>query len=164
LVAEGNRWRFLAVATKGAPAGEYRTALEANPEALNFLLLDSDEPLKNGPRTNLLRRKRLEGCDSESIFWMVQVMESWFLADTDALRLHYGDGFREKVLQGNPKVQEISKADVLSKLNRATKATKRGAYEKNHAFVLLGLIDPDKVRKAAPECQRMFDTILAKLN
>ena len=33
----------------------------------------------------------------------------------------------------------------------------------SHAFKLLELIDPGKVRKAAPNCERMFSVILGKL-
>ena len=90
-------------------------------------------------------------------------MESWFLADIDALKRFYDDGFQESALEGNPKVEEIQKADVLKRLKKATSGTKSGEYQKNHAFKLLGQVDPLKVRNAAPNCERLFTVILARL-
>jgi hypothetical protein len=90
---------------------------------------------------------------------MVQVMESWFLADVDALKTVF-KGLSEAAVRGNPNVEEIPKADVLERLNKAA----NGEYRKvKHGTRLLELIDPAKVRKAAPNCDRMFNVILAKL-
>lgn len=153
-------WKLYPVATKGSPAADYRKGLKANPEGWNVLLLDSDEPV-NGPVTNLLRKKGLEGCDSDSIFWMVQIMEAWFLADADALKKLFKDKLNEAALRGNPKVEEIPKNDVLDRLERAT----NGEYHKvRHGTQLLELIAPSKIRRAAPNCERMFSVILGKLS
>jgi hypothetical protein len=160
--ARSRRWEFEAIATNGTPAKDYLSALKAHRTAWNVLLLDSDGALVRS-LASLLRRKGLQGCDPNSIFWMVEIMESWFLADTDALQRHYKGGFKTKVVKGNPEVEKIPKADVLSRLENATRRTIAGKYQKNHAFKLLGLIDPARVRAAAPNCDRMFTTILAKL-
>ena len=155
--AKNKEWRFDLIATDGTPAKDFRAGLKANPDACNVLLLDSDNSRLN------LGEKGLEGCDAESIFWMVQIMESWFLADIEALKRFYDGGFQESALTGNPKVEDIPKADVLSRLKRATRDTKSGEYRKNHAFKLMERIDPSKVRNAAPHCDRMFKVILARL-
>ncbi len=160
--ANSQRCKFYAVATNGTPSQDYRAGLKANPNSWNMLLLDSDEALEDS-QVELLQKKGLEGCDPDSVFWMVQLMESWFLADVDALRTHYDGGFQESALEGNPRVEQIRKLDVLSKLENATRRTTAGKYQKNHAFKLLGLIDPAKVRRAAPHCDRMFSLILSRL-
>jgi hypothetical protein len=156
--ARSKKCRFELIATDGTPAQDYRAGLKANPEAWDVLLLDTDESSAN------LGAKGLDGCDPESICWMVQIMESWFLADIDALKRSYDGGFQESALKGNPNVEEIPKGDVLTRLENATRGTKAGKYQKNHAFKLLGLIDPSKVRSAAPNCERMFRVILAGLH
>jgi hypothetical protein len=161
--ARSKRWEFEAIATNGTPAKDYLVALKTHRRAWNVLLLDSDEALLRSS-TRLLRRKGLQGCDPHSIFWMVEIMESWFLADVDALQSYYKGGFKTKVVKGNLEVEKVPKADVLLKLENATRRTKAGKYRKNHAFKLLGLIDPAKVRKAAPNCDRMFKIILANLS
>jgi hypothetical protein len=160
--AHRKRWEFAVVATNGTPAKEYLIALQTHRRAWNVLLLDSDEAVGSS-LVKLLRKKGLEGCDPKRVFWMVQVMESWFLADIDALKRFYHDGFRESALKGNPRVEEIPKVDVLSRLKKATSGTKSGKYQKSHAFRLIEMIDPALVRKAAPSCERMFRVLLAKL-
>ena len=96
---------------------------------------------------------------------MVQLMEAWFLADPEALERFYGNGFRRNALRQNPQVEEIPKADVLESLKQAVKETKKQRYHKTqHAPLILESLDPIKVRKAAPNCDRLFRELLAKLD
>jgi hypothetical protein len=95
---------------------------------------------------------------------MVQMMESWFHGDKDALAKFYGDGFKRNALKPNPKVEEIPKKDLEDGLRTATRATRKGAYHKTaHGPMLLALIDQDRVRQAAPNCDRLFQAVLDKL-
>jgi hypothetical protein len=149
--ARSKRCYFDLIATEGTPVQDFQAALKSHPNAWNVLLLDSEDP-----QEFRIRKRGLEGCDSDSIFWMVQIMEFWFLADVDALRALFGGSLSK----GNPNVEEIPKADVLERLKKAA----NGEYHKvKHGMRLLALIDPSKVRKAAPNCDRMFIRILAKL-
>jgi len=111
-----------------------------------------------------LERRPADRSLEDSVFWMVQIMEAWFLADVEGLKPYYGQGLHEVALRGNPKVEEIPKEDVYKRLRNATRATSKGAYDKTgHAPGLLRLIDPERVRQASPNCRRIFDTILARL-
>jgi len=157
-IAEAARtkgWRCAPpIATYGRPVQAFRIALQTHSNSWNVLLLDQEDSDEAE-----LRKKRLEGCDVESVFWMVQIMESWFLADVDALKKVF-EGFSEAAVRGNPNVEEIPKADVLARLKKAA----NGEYHKvKHGMKLLELIDPVKVRNAAPNCERMFRVILARL-
>jgi hypothetical protein len=153
--ARSKRCRFELIATDGTPTEDYLTGLKANPEAWNVLLLDAEDESEAQ-----IRKKSLDGCDSESIRWMVQLMEAWFLADVDGLKTLFKERLQEQALKGNPKVEEIPKADVMARLKRATS----GEYHKvKHGTKPLELIDSVKVRKAAPNCDRMFRVILTKL-
>ena len=161
--ATAQRCRVDFVATGGTPVADFHAALISHPDALHVLLLDSDGPI-DGPLANLCHSKKLDPSHEGSVFWMVEVMESWFLADTAALKAYYGDSFRENTVKGNPEVEKILKADVYSRLKRATKDTKRGEYHKTkHAPALLAAIDVSLVRAAAPNCERMFRIMLGKL-
>lgn len=154
-VARSGRCRFDLIATNGTPVEDFRDALKTHSDGWNVLLLDSEDPEEFE-----LRKKNLKGCDPESIFWMVQIMESWFLADLQALRAVF-KSLNESAVRGNPNVEEIPKADVLARLDKAA----NGEYHKvKHGTKLLGLIDPVKVRKAAPDCDRLFRVILARLS
>jgi len=89
---------------------------------------------------------------------MVQVMEAWFLADVSALRAFYGDRLQ---VGWNPKVEEIPKDDAVATLKRLG----GGEYHKTrHAAKLLVIIDPALVRKAAPNCERLFRALLDELS
>jgi Domain of unknown function (DUF4276) len=150
-VARSQRCKFQLVEANGNPVQDFRDALKTHRDAWNVLLLDWEESTEAQ-----LRKQGLQGCDPDSIFWMVQVMESWFLADIDALKALFGGN----VTKGNPNVEQIPKEDVLERLKKAAK----GEYhEVKHGTKLLELIDPAKVRNAAPNCDRMFTVILARL-
>ncbi len=82
---------------------------------------------------------------------MVQIMETWFLADLKTLKSFYGRDFRESALRQNSNIEAIPKQDVIKCLEGATRRTKKGRYHKgNHSAELLSLLDPAKVRQKSP--------------
>lgn len=88
---------------------------------------------------------------------MVQVMESWFLADRNVLSDYYGQGFLLGSLPGQPNIELISKKDVFSSLEIASKNTLKGKYHKTrHGFDLVERIDPNLVRAASPHANRLL--------
>ena len=94
---------------------------------------------------------------------MVQLMESWFLADRSSLREYYGSDLHENSLPRNREVERVPKADVLDGLKRATRNTGKGAYHKGaRAPRILEKLDPNRVRAAARHCDRLIG-ILAQI-
>jgi hypothetical protein len=94
------------------------------------------------------------------------MMESWFHADKEALEKFYGTRFKKNALKQNPRVEEISKADLTDGLATATKECSKGNYFENktsHGPRLLASISPTKVQHAAPNCKRLFQTVLNRL-
>ena len=167
--ARGRECRFQLIAGGATPVADFCDALKSRPEAWNILLLDSGRP-DDGKLFERLRQSRSWNPPAGSgelagrVFWMVQLMEAWFLADMEALNAFYGKDFRKNVLAGNPHVEEVSKADVLSSLKQATRDTGKGAYHKTkHAPGILMRVDPEKVKAAARNCKRLFDTVLVRL-
>lgn len=134
--------------------------MKSNPDLISVLLLDSESPF--GP--DCVRQQRLRPFDQSRIFWMIQLMESWFLADPDALARYYTKDFRKDALRGNPRIEEIPKVEVEAKLKQATRETGKGRYHKtDHAPGILALLDPDRARHASPACNRLFDELLEML-
>jgi hypothetical protein len=77
----------------------------------------------------------------------------------------YGQNFNTNALPKNANIEKIPKFDVESGLANATKNTQKGEYHKTkHGPKLLQLIDPQKIREAAPHCEKLFATILERLN
>ena len=142
---------------------KFMDGLKEHPNAVNILLIDSEGSYTPG----LLREVRQHdhwdaGAGAQvtdaQINFMVQLMESWFLADRQALRAYYGQSFLENRLPGNQLVEQVPKDDVLNGLAITTASSSKGKYHKTrHAPDLLARIDPSKVRDAAPNCARLFD-------
>jgi hypothetical protein len=159
------RCRVEVIATGGKPVRDFRIALKSHPDAWNILILDSEKPDDGKLSATLISDEGWNASMTNSIFWMVQMMEAWFHADKDALEQFYLEGFRKQALTANPKVEEIRKKDLEDGLKAATRDTKKGKYHKiNHGPSLLERIDPQRVRDAAPNCRRLFETLLATLS
>lgn len=152
--ARAAQCKVVSIATGGTPERDFAIAMRKHPAAWNILLRDSEGPLEPGRSVP----------QADSIFWMVEMMESWFHADKDALAGYYQSGFRKAALSPNPNVEEIPKRDLIDGLKAATKDTTKGKYHKTkHAPALLRAIRPELVRKAAPNCEKLFQTVLNKL-
>ena len=149
--ARARRIGFEFIACGGAAKRDFEIGSRRNPQAWNVLLCDSEgDPVPSPP--------------PDSKFWMVELMEAWFLADPEALQHYYGAEFNRKALKKNPDVEKIRKVDVKSCLDEATKGTQKGRYNKTkHAPHLLMRISPQKVRKHARNCERLFQSLGAKI-
>lgn len=160
------RWiRFELIPGGGRAVRDFMKALRAHPAALNLLLVDCEGP----PAHCVIRRLRQRSdwkpprgtvVGDDRVFRMVEVMESWFLADPAALAGYFGRGFNAKRLPREPAVEAIPKDRVLRSLEAATRRCDKGSYGKTaHAPELLGGLNPGRVRAASPECQRLFDEL-----
>jgi hypothetical protein len=106
------------------------------------------------------------GAQDADCHLMVQVMESWFLADRDALKAFFGQGFHENALPAaNRPIEGVAKDDVYSALKQATQNCKTKAeYGKGeHSFKLLARIDPAKAMDASPWARRFVDELKKKM-
>lgn len=111
------------------------------------LLIDSEGALT----TQLADRVGRQVGGDNSVFFMVQLMESWFLADRQTLQAYYGAEFNARTLPGNPNVEDVPKLDVERGLRNATRRCNKGAYSKTtHAPDLLNQLDPTTVYNACP--------------
>ncbi len=134
-----------------------------------ILLVDAEATVAtNQPWEHLKKEdgwERPDGTTDEQCHLMVQIMESWFLADKQALAKYYGRQFNRSALPKNQNIEEISKVDVEEGLKQATKKTQKGEYSKgSHSFKILALLDPEKVRKASPYADRFIKTLLGQSN
>lgn len=92
-------------------------------------------------------------------------MESWFLADRDALKAFFGCGFKDSQLPATTRdIEKITKEEVYRALQLATANCKTKAiYGKgDHSFKLLALIDPAKVACSSHWAARFIDELKKK--
>lgn len=153
------------VIASGDRASTYRnfcTALKQHRGDFVVLLVDAEEEVRSAPWQHLRARPgdgwtRPNGATEEQAQLMVQVMESWFLADRVALSRYYGQGFLSNSLPGQPNIELIPKQRVFDALAHATRQTQKGEYHKTrHGFDLLELIDPVLVGAASSHARDFF--------
>lgn len=107
-----------------------------------------------------------EGATNAQIHFMVASMESWFLADKEALGAyfrgpHRREHFNEGALPGRPDIEGINKPEAMAALGRATRQnqSKREYTDKSkgpHSFKILESLDPEKIARASYHAQRLF--------
>ena len=117
---------------------------------MNLLLTDCEGPRENCPDRDNHR------------FYMIKIMESWFLADDRALQTWFGNGFKANRLRSTRNVELVPKRDVTKRLYQASSACGKKKYsgdKAGNASGILKLLDVDKVRNSSPE----FDRLLKRL-
>lgn len=143
---------------------DFRRGISDQGDALVVLLIDSEGPVGKGEssvhylcgKNDIIESNTAE----ENCHLMVQMMESWFLADGEALKDFYGRDFNANALPKNLNVEDIDTKRVSDSLNQATKKTQKGVYHKGlHAPGILEKLDPEKVQKASSRCCSLFGTL-----
>jgi Domain of unknown function (DUF4276) len=145
---------------------DFCTALKQSKADFIILLVDSEAPVAGGAGSwaHLKAQDnwdRPRGVTEDQAHLMVQCMEAWFLADREALERFYGSGFVPRALPGWPNIEQAPKPDLISALERATRGTSKGKYDKvKHGFALLAQINVEQVRARSERARRLFDTLL----
>lgn len=119
-----------------------------------MLLVDAEEPVQASSAWEHLSARdhwnRPPTSTDNQCHLMVQVMESWFLADRAALQSFYGQGFNANALSGNTNIEQISKKHVYRDLANATRHTQKSWYNKHsHSFDILATLCPERVEAAS---------------
>ena len=160
----GNMPRIVACGSREKAYDKFKTAVRNKQAAL--LLVDAEGPVTDsGPWAHLKDREKWDrpvSVNDDQCHLMVQVMESWFLADRDALKSFYGKGFRMEVLPKNQTIEQVSKRDIENRLEQATRDTQKGGYYKNkgkHSFAILAGLNPAKVSCNSPYAARFLNEL-----
>lgn len=154
---------------------DYCIAIKAGKSAM--LLVDSESPVQEEfekgnihdwkPWEQIQSRKDQSGnkCDKwerigvdTDCHLMVQMMESWFLADVEALKKYFSEGFKEtKFPKDDENIEKMSKKKIEDIFNSSTKDTKKEGYKKGRdSFIILSQIDPQKVRSRSKWAERFL--------
>ena len=158
---KGLHWKVVLCGGRGATHEAFLNATKTSPGTFLVLLVDSEGPVASplSPRTHL---KQHDGWDlpaisERSIHLMIQTMEAWIIADTNAVAGYYGQYFLKKALPAADNLEGFEKARLENALKRATAKTQKKEYRKiRDAAALLRAIDPGIVRRRCPSCERLF--------
>ena len=169
-VARSNAWHWKLVPCGGRDAAfrAFRNAISAHSDAIVALLVDSEGPVSadTAPRAHLAQRDgwQLAAAQEDAVHLMVQVMETWIVADGNALRAYYGQGFNVNAMPRQRSLEDVPKGDVEEALRRATASTRKGTYHKiRHASEILARVDPDVVGQRCPHFERMCSWLAHQL-
>jgi len=161
------RLRVVACGSRRQTFNDFRKAALEDPTDFVILLVDSEGPVDVPSSWDHLHARdgwqRPDDAIDEQAHLMVQCMEAWFLADPDALIKFYGQGFLAGSLPAQPNIEQIPKRSLLPALKHASKQTTKGSYHKTrHAFALLAVIDPGRLRVASLHAARLFDVLVQR--
>lgn len=138
----------------------------ARPGELVVLLVDSEAPVSaSGPAAHLRAEggqtgRLLKDTPDDATHLMVQTMETWIVADREALAAYYGQHFVASALPPADDLETVPQKDVARALKNATQETPKGAYHKtHHAGDLLAQVDPAKARRRCRHCDRLFSVL-----
>jgi len=137
---------------------------QAKPDVFPLLLVDSEDPVQPGHSVfeHLKARdnwERPQGANDDQAFLMVQVMETWFLADRDLLKRYFGSKFRENHLRQWPALEGVLKSTVLDALEKATAGCQKRYAKGKISFELLGKLNPALVETACPHARDLLDRL-----
>ena len=133
-----------------------------------LLLVDSEEAM--APNTTVWQHlKTRDNWDKppaaadEQAYLMVQVMETWLLADPEALREYFGSDFKSKKLPIRADLEAVPKLVVFDALDKATAECDEKQYAKGKiSFEILGKISPEKVKGKCPHAKKLLDFLSTK--
>ena len=86
-------------------------------------------------------------------------METWFLADRDALRQYFDSRFAENALGKWAELEHVPKGTVLDALRKATARCKQQYAKGSVSFSLLTRIDPARIEGACPHAKALLNRL-----
>jgi hypothetical protein len=144
----------------------FRTAVKhRRPGELPLLLVDSEETVPAGranwQHLNLRDRwERPDGSHEHDAYLMICCMETWLLADRDALRRYFGSEWRDNAIPEWAQIESVPKERVFQALAQATQACEKKKYTKGKvSFDVLAEIDPAKVAEKCPAAGALLQTL-----
>ena len=129
-----SRWSVTSCGGRGQAWDAFNDALEKEPGKFNVLLVDSEGTVTALPRAHLQQRDgwNLEGAPEEQVHLMAQCMETWFVADPDALAEYYDQGFNRNALPRRENLEDEPKTQIYAAMNQRHDKRKRAAMPKSN--------------------------------
>ncbi len=161
----GSRTKIVRGGTRRQTFDRFATAVEVGrPDTVPILLVDSEAPVaaRNSVWQHLHTRDgwaQPSDAGVDQAFLMVQIMETWFLADRVALREYFGAGFRQNAFKQWSNLEGLPKSTVDNVLRRATASCSKRYSKGKVSFELLAQIDPTLVENECPHAKALLDRL-----
>lgn len=161
--------RLFACGGRGAAYDAFKTAVKTS-GAGNFVALwvDSEEPLANLEAAWPHLRARdgwtqPPGAANEQVLFMATCMETWFVADREALKTHFKDELQESALPPLNALEKRQRHDVQDKLVHATRKCSNAYAKGTRSFEILGKLSPTVLAQHLPSFVRVRRILAARL-
>ncbi len=161
----GSKTKIVRGGTRQQTFDQFATAVEVGrPNTVPILLVDSEDRV--APRQSVWQHLYARdgwqvppGAGDDQAFLMVQIMETWFLADRVALRKCFGARFRQNALKNWPDLESVPKSTVDDVLRRATASCPKRYSKGKVSFELLARINPTLVENECPHAKALLDRL-----
>ncbi len=164
----GRMPRLSACGGRGSAFDDFKTA-HARRSADNFIamLIDSEDPIDDVEQTwdHLKIRDnwdKPEGAEDDQVLFMTTCMETWIVADHDALKKHYKHKLQESALPSLTNLENRDRHAVQDSLTHATRNCSNSYAKGKRSFVVLGTLAPSALN-SLPSFARMIRILKAKL-
>lgn len=143
---------------------KFKSSRETYPHDLCVLLVDSEGPVapKQGVWDVVANRRgdqwiKPPWAGGRHLYLIVQFIETWLVADPDALRSFFKGGFAPEKLP-TTNLEQQSKSKIEQALKAATRSTAKGAYRHVDATLIMEKVRPEKV-KTLSHGRRLFSNL-----
>lgn len=146
------------------PSGSRDNAFRnfANAKEPAFLLVDSEDPLKDleSAWAHLKSRdshwKPPSWAANSHVLFMTTCMETWIVADRDALKRHYGQHLQESALPALVNLENQHRHIIHKKLIHATRNCQNQYRKGERSFKILAELNPDELQRHLPSFARVI--------
>jgi hypothetical protein len=144
--------RLVACGSRGSALDDFAAAHMTSTAKYVGLLLDSEDPVADIERTWAHikardNREKPQDAHDEQVLFMTTCMETWLVADHDALSKHYGSQLQISALPALHDLEKKSRHKVQDKLAHATRNTSKPFAKGQRSFDLLGELNPSALEK-----------------
>jgi hypothetical protein len=168
---KGRMPRLVACGGRSAVYERFVTEHSSNVAGYVAMWIDSEEPMANPDATweHLRTVKTVpplpqpEGAEDIQVLFMTTCMETWIVADREALRDHYGHKLRTTALPPLARLEERKRHDIQNKLEQATRHCSNAYRKGKRSFEILGRLTPATLENHLPSFGRVWRILREKL-
>jgi hypothetical protein len=152
--------RLVACGGRDSAFGDFKIA-HANKSDSDYvaMLIDSEDPLDNLDVWEHLKRRdgwdKPFGSEDDQVLFMTTCMETWIVADRDALTKHYRSELQKSALPPLVDLESRSRHDIQNDLFHATRDCSNAYNKGKSSFDVLEKLSPDKLELHLPSFVRV---------
>ena len=123
------------------------------------MLIDSEDPLKDLDAWEHLEKRdgwnKPSDSEDDQVLFMTTCMETWIVADRDALVRHYGSEFQESALPPLVNLESRHRHDIQNDLFHATRNCSNAYKKGKRSFNVLEKLSPHELESHLPSFVRV---------